>query len=176
MGEGMKRLLILCGVFLLLTACRTSPYPADGSASVGEPQPDHSHPAFSGDNLVEHEPVGYCGNTVTTVRYAPMGKEERECWEQSFWGGDSVTLSDSLRWFDYSGDICRCLPEYYVKTEFSDSEYGISLTQGYVRHEGGQCQLDREQLNTLTQLLEHIADDKTNDLCGYPPAEVKMLY
>ena len=117
----MKKLLPLILLFLTLTACSTSPYDSDGAGSGPVPESDHSHAAASGENVVAHEPEGYCGNTVTTVRCERVGKQE-ENWERSFWGGTSVGLTDFLRWLDYEEGTCRCLPEYYVKTEFSDSE------------------------------------------------------
>lgn len=163
----MKQLSLLLCLLLMLTACG-SPYDSDGSASAS--RPDHSHAAPEGDNVVKHEPEGYCGNTVTTVRYVPMGKLA-EGWEHSFWGGSSVGLSDFLCWLDYSGEICRCLPEYYVKTEFAASEYGINLNEGYVRFEGKQCQLTGEQIEWLKTTINDIADGNGKDLCALAPAE-----
>lgn len=161
----MKRLLLLTVLLLSLTACRKSPYDSDGDVS-----PDHSHDVAIGENVVDHQPEGYCGNTITTVRCERMGKQE-ENWERSFWGGTSVSLTDFLRWLDYSGDVCRCLPEYYVKTEFSGSEYGINLTEGYVRFEGKQTQLTEEQLAFLKETIEEIRSGKVEGLCALPPAE-----
>ena len=99
-----------------------------------------------------------------------MGKQE-ENWERSFWGGTSVGLTDFLRWLDYDDGICRCLPEYYVKTEFSASEYGINLSEGYVRYQGGQTQLTEEQLTFLTQTRDEIASGRVEGLCSVPLAE-----
>ncbi|MBR2934545.1 MAG: hypothetical protein IKB79_03095 [Oscillospiraceae bacterium] len=120
--------------------------------------------------MVEHEPEGYCGNTVTSVRYAPMGKVG-EGWERSFWGGASVGLTDFLRWLDYSGEICRCLPEYYVKTEFASSEYGVNLSEGCVRFEGKQSQLTQEQLEWLKTTIENVAAGVGVELCSLPLAK-----
>lgn len=163
----MKQFPLLLCMLLMLSACGST-YDSDGSASAS--QPDHSHTAPVGNNVVEHEPVGYCGNTVTTVRYAPMGKAGEE-WEHSFWGGSSVGLTDFLRWLNYSGEVCRCLPEYYVKTEFASSEYGINLSEGYVRFEGKQMQLTQEQLEWLKTAMADVAAGKGKDLCALPPAE-----
>ncbi len=163
----MKKISLLLCLLLVLSAC-ASPYDSDGSVSVSKP--DHSHTTPEGGNVVAHEPEGYCGNTVTSVRYVPVGKAEKE-WECSFWGGASVGLTDFLRWLDYSGEICRCLPEYYVKTEFAASEYGINLSDGYVRFEGKQSQLTQEQLEWLKTTIEDIAEGKGKDLCALPPAE-----
>ncbi len=169
-GHMLKRFLVSAIVVLMLSGCSMNPYVVDGGVSL----PDHSHAAPQSDNVVVHDPVGYCGNTVTTVRCQRVGKQE-ENWERSFWGGNSVELTDFLRWLHYSGDICRCLPEYYVETEFSESEYGISLTGGYVRYEGKQCQLNGDQLAWLTETLAKIEDGTGKDLCALPPAE-KPVY
>jgi len=171
----MKKLFPLLALLLALTACRTSPYDSDGAASGPVPEPDHSHAAASGENVVAHEPEGYCGNTITTVRCERVGKQE-ENWERSFWGGTSVGLTDFLRWLDYDEQICRCLPEYYVKTEFSASEYGINLSEGYVRFEEKQCQLTGEQIQWLQKIMEAIASDQVDGLCALPPAEKRLVF
>lgn len=163
----MKRFPLLLCLLMMLSACG-SPYASDGSAS--DPAPDHSHVLVNETNVVEHDPVGYCGNTITTVRCERTAGQE-ENWERSFWGGISVSLSDFLRWLDYDDGICRCLPEYYVKTEFSSSEYGINLTEGYVRFEGKQVQLMQEQMDYLNQTLAAVAEGKVEGLCALPPAE-----
>lgn len=162
----MKRISLLLCLLLTLTAC-TSPYHADGS--------DHSHHAPTAGNVVEHEPEGYCGNTITTVRYDPMGKEG-EGWERSFWGGVSVGLTDFLRWLNYSDEVCRCIPEYYIKTEFSNSEYGINLSEGYVRFEDKQCQLTQEQAQWLQTMIKEIVSENMNDLCALPTAEQRPVF
>ena len=151
-------------VAMLLAGCRANPFVMDGGVSL----PEHSHVAAVGDNVVEHDPEGYCGNTITTVRCEKIGKQD-ESWERSVWGGNSVGLTDFLRWLDFSEELCRCLPEYYVETELSASEYGISLTGGYVRHEGKQCQLTEEQVRWLTETLAEIKAEE--GLCALPPAE-----
>jgi len=166
----MKKLLVLFLLILTLTACRTSPYDSDGSALEPIQKLDHRHTAFDGNNVVEHDAVGYCGNTVTTVRYAGLG-EQAENWERSFWGGTSVGLSDFLKWLNYSEDTCRCMPEYYVKTEFSKNEYGINLSAGYVRHEGKQVQLTDEQMEFLQETMDEIADGRVEGLCALPPVD-----
>lgn len=113
-----------------------------------------SHKLYEGDNVVVHEPVGYCGNTMTTVRYTPMGKTG-EPWEKTFAGSESVGLTDFVRWLHYSDGICRCLPEYTVVTEFGD-EYGVNLTDGYVRHGDKQVSLTEDQVTYLKATMEVI--------------------
>ena len=163
----MRKLPLLLCLLLLLSACG-SPYDSDGSSSV--PQTDHSHELLSESNVVEHDPEGYCGNTITTVRCVQLGNQE-ENRERASWGGASVGLTDFLRWLDYDDSTCRCLPEYCVKTEFSPAEYGINLSDGYVRFEGKQTQLTREQLDYLRELLVEVAEGRVEGLCSLPLAE-----
>lgn len=165
-GRSLNRCVPVCLAVLLLTGCSVDPFAVEAGVSL----PEHSHVAAQSDNVVGHDPVGYCGNTVTTVRCERLGKQE-ERWERSFWGGASVGVTDFLRWLDFSEEICRCLPEYYVKTELSASEYGISLTGGYVRYEGKQCQLTEDQLAWLAETLDGIKAGTGKDLCALPPAE-----
>ena len=107
------------------------------------------------NNVLEHEEAGYCGNTITTVsRETGMGGEP---WEASFAGSDSVALTDLLRYLDYSGDICRCLPEYNVDTEFGKG-YGINLTEGYARYDGGQTPLTEEQIEQIGEIIARQAE------------------
>ena len=82
-----------------------------------------------------------------------------EDWESSFWGGDSVALTDLLVFLDYSGEVCRCLPEYMVETEFSEEPYGISLTEGYARHGDSQVDLTQEQVELIREILDRNLPD-----------------
>lgn len=131
----------------------SSEAPAPSTEGVeGEAHMDeHSHSLAEGNNIVEHEAMGYCGNTVTTI--SCQIRQNDDPWEVSFWGSDSVALTDLLRYLDYSGDVCRCLPEYTVDTEFG-TEYGINLTEGYVRHDGGQVSLTEEQIRQIREILD----------------------
>ena len=124
------------------------------------------HAPAEADNVVPHETNYYCGNTITTIRCTggvagpPEGESE---WEKSFWGSPSVELTDLLLFLDYSGDICRCLPEYEVTTEFSDTPYGINLTEAYARHDGGQVSLTEEQVSAIRSIIDEIAAEKTGE-------------
>lgn len=132
--------------------------PASGAPALEETAPEAApaeepcvHQPSQGDSVTEHEAAGCCGSTVTTVsRNTWAGGEP---WEASFWGDDSVVLTDLLRYLDYSGDVCRCLPEYNVDTEFGTG-YGVSLTQGYARYDGGQTDLTEEQVKEIREILE----------------------
>ena len=88
----------------------------------------------------------YCGNTQTTIHFDKSNK-------YTFMGGNSVTLTDLLRNLDYEPDrICKCLPEYTVDTEFGTG-YGIHLTEGYARYNGGQVDLTKEQVEQITEII-----------------------
>ncbi len=121
---------------------------------------EQDHPTNE-NNIIPHEEVGYCGNTVTTVSYRYSGKDtgEDEDWTNSFMGSDSVMLTDLLRYLDYSNDICKCLPEYIVDTEFGKG-YGINLTEGYARYEGKQVSLTDGQIKTVTEIFERAKNDE----------------
>lgn len=109
------------------------------------------HSLFEGDNTVEHGFGGYCGNTQTTLRRnTRLGGRPAE---KTFMYEDSVALTDLLRYLDYSGDVCKCLPEYYVKTEFGEEEYEISLSEGYARYKGGQVSLTAGQLKLIRDII-----------------------
>ena len=165
-----RRMMPLLALFLTLTlsACGTS---AGGGEPSGTPmeknpdyvnitspvspvphtgEPEHTHALSEEDHTVEHEVVGYCGNTMTTVSC--------ETWQASFDGSDSVALTDLLLYLDYSGDICRCLPEYNVDTEFGTG-YGVNLTEGYVRHDGGQVSLTAEQVEMIQGILDRQSEN-----------------
>lgn len=152
---------------LTLTACAASAgsvsppgsVPEEpGQTDVSQPEePDHSHQRAQADNILPHEEVGYCGNTITKVRQNE--RLEEDPWEVSFWGSDSVALTDLLIHLDYSGEICRCLPEYYVDTEFSQEAYGLNLTSGYVRYGEGQVELTQEQVELIQGILERNPPD-----------------
>ena len=127
------------------TAVPDAPAPPESGAN------EHSHTPCQENNIVEHEEAGYCGNTVTTVSWETgMDSESRKV---SFWYDDSVALTDLLLYLDYSGEVCTCLPEYSVDTEFG-AGYGVSLTEGFARHDGGQVSLTAEQVEEIRAILD----------------------
>lgn len=132
------------------------PAPPEAGADGEDDPEEHSHLPSGEGNVVEHEAAGYCGNTVTTVsRDTRMGGEP---WEASFWGDDSVALTDLLRYLDYSEDVCRCLPEYTVDTEFGTG-YGVNLTEGYVRYNDSQVTLTEEQTAQIREIIDRQMSD-----------------
>lgn len=176
----MKKTNLLCAVALLaalsLAGCSTAG--TDGTDSGGDTggSPDetlgqesaqpavltsepkeygHDHESPAEGNVLEHEVGGYCGNTVTTVSYRVLGEDS---WSASFWGNDSVELTDLLLYLDYTGDMCRCPTEYTVDTEFGEN-YGINLTKGFVRYEDCQVVLTAEQAELIKEILDRARDD-----------------
>ena len=112
---------------------------------------EHKHTLSNGNNIVAHEAVGYCGNTMTTVYKETLPNEEP--WEISFWGDDSVNITDLLRYLNYNEDICECFSEYTVKTEFG-TEYEINLTEGYARYNDNQVSLTEEQVTLIQEIFD----------------------
>ena len=160
--------LLTLAMTLTLASCTVSasngapeagsvPETSASQPDASQTEKDHDHQLTEGDNIVPHEEVGYCGNTITKVRQNE--RLEEDPWEVSFWGSDSVALTELLIHLDYSGEICRCLPEYYVDTEFSQEEYGLNLTSGYVRYGEGQAELTQEQVELLQGILERNPPD-----------------
>lgn len=153
----MKKMIwsSLLPLLLLLTACA----PETVSCPAAEPTPDESAPPASEETVPDHThapaaqpltveaPVsGYCGNTVTEVTLAGE--------TYSFWGGDSVALTDLLINLAYDPDaVCRCLPAFTVDTEFG-SGYGVDLADSYARCGDGQAALTAEQVQTIRDILQ----------------------
>ena len=153
---------------LTLTACAVSasngapeagsvPETSASQPDASQTEKDHDHQLTEGDNIVPHEEVGYCGNTVTQVY--PESLYSGDDWKASFWGGDSVALTDLLLYLDYQEGICRCLPEYSVETEFSEEPYGVNLSSGYARHGEGQVELTEEQVELIRDILDRNLTD-----------------
>ena len=64
-----------------------------------------------------------------------------------------MTLTDILINLAYDpGQVCRCLPEFTVDTEFGG--YGVNLTESYARCEAGQAALTAEQTDAIRGILE----------------------
>lgn len=105
----------------------------------------HTHAPAAEPQTVEDPVSGYCGNTVTTVT---AGGET-----YSFWGGDSVELTAILENLAYAPEICRCMAEFTVDTEFG-AGYGVNLTESFARCEAGQAALTAEQAEAIRDILE----------------------
>lgn len=171
----VKRFIwIILALMLALPACGQAlpdPPAANGgqeeTAEASAPDgPGHAHdPAAEPQVIDENSPGGYCGNTVTTVR--PYGAEADSEEQYSFWGGDSVALTDLLLTLDYSEGVCRCLPEFTVDTEFG-TDYSINLTEFYVRHDGAQAALTEEQAESVRGIFERNITDELLPQDGLP--------
>lgn len=109
----------------------------------------HVHTPAAEPETVDGPVSGYCGNTVTSVT---VDKET-----YSFWGGDSVTLTDILENLAYDPEVCRCMAEFTVDTE-SGGGYGVNLTESFARCEAGQASLTAEQVETIRGILERNCD------------------
>ena len=100
-------------------------------------------PTTESTTVTTIEPM--CGNTQTTVYFDGD--------KYTFMGGNSVTLTALLNSLKYEQEICKCLPEYTVDTEFGTG-YGINLIEGYVRYQGKQQKLTSEQLKTVKEIID----------------------
>ena len=121
---------------------------AEGTAYYGfyVIKDDHRHTLAEQPQIVEDPVTGYCGNTMTTI--VLDGKE------YTFMGSDSVNLTDILINLKYDPmHVCRCAPEFTVKTEFGEP-YGVNLSQGYARSEEGQADLTKEQIEKIQEILD----------------------
>ena len=126
----------------------------DGSSPYGDAiygfyviQDNHSHIQAEQPQTVDDPVAGYCGNTMTTIILD--GKE------YTFMGSDSVNLTDILINLKYDPmRVCRCAPEFTVKTEFGEP-YGVNLNQGYARCEEGQADLTPDQVTFIQQILDN---------------------
>ena len=107
----------------------------------------HLHMSALRPETVDVPVTGYCGNTMTTIILD--GKE------YTFMGSDSVNLTDILINLKYDPmRVCRCAPEFTVKTEFG-KPYGVNLSKGYARCEEGQANLTVEQINLIQEILDN---------------------
>ncbi len=117
---------------------------------------EHTHQIAAEPQTVDDPVTGYCGNTQTTLYIGDK--------TYSFMYGCSVTLTDILVNLNYDpAKVCRCSPELTVDTEFGTG-YGVDLTQGYARCPKGQADLTREQIDTITKIVQWA--ETTN--CQYP--------
>lgn len=118
---------------------------------------EHKHLLSEGNNYITHDVAGYCGNTMTIVSQSQEILSNEKPWEISFCGNDSVKLTDLLRYLNYSEDICGCLPEYTVETEFGTG-YKINLTKGYVQYDSNQVSLTEEQVTLIKEIFNRQAE------------------
>jgi len=109
-----------------------------------------------------------CGSEVMTLKY--RGASAEYLWQHSFMGVESAAATYILRNLEYTEDICKCLPEYEVESEFGD--FGVSLKESYARQGQKQAKLTEAQISELTRIFQW-AEEQV--VCGYPPAEYFMV-
>lgn len=106
----------------------------------------HTHAPAEEPAMKESEIVGYCGNTVTEITMAGE--------TFSFWGSDSVSLTDLLINLVYDPEaVCRCGAEFTVDTEFGGG-YQVSLSRSFVRCDEGQAALTAAQADIIRAIVE----------------------
>lgn len=111
------------------------------------PESETHTPASEPQMVKDEEPGGYCGNTITKI----LLDDET----YSFWGDDSVALTDMLLHLNYADGLCRCPVEFTVDTEFDDgSGYGVNLESAFVRHGENQCPLTSEQIEEIQGIVD----------------------
>lgn len=115
-------------------------------------KPTHEHELAEIPQVSEpEEPNVYCGNTVTT--FILNGTE------YSIMYGNSLAVTDMLRTMVFDPQkLCKCLPEFEIRTEFGDETYGVNLSQGYVRCNKGQAELTQEQI----EIIDKARDEAVN--------------
>lgn len=142
----MKKTIILLAVIALITSsCAKKPI-----ENITKTTEEHKHGFAATEQTVEHEAMGYCGNTETTIHQD--GKS------YTFMGGNSVSLTDMLLHLDYDPEkLCKCLPDISVDTEFGRN-YGLSLGEdgGYARCDKGQADLTAEQVQKILEIIEKV--------------------
>lgn len=107
---------------------------------------DHAHSPAERREEGATGAIGGCGNTTATLYYG------ESVFQLS--GSGAITLSYILDNLEYDpANLCRCRPEITIDTEMGTG-YEISLTEYFVRFEGGQAALTSEQAAQLKQAIE----------------------
>ncbi len=170
----MKSILIAMLIIfpILFSACSKGDPVSDSSSSPQEYQylletvesDEHTHEVASLPQTVSNPISGYCGNMITKIA---SGDDE-----YSFWGGDSVTLTDIVINLDYSKPMCKCAAEFFVYVESNEKPHEVNLTEAFIRFEDKHASLTEEQVETIREIYDRQFSESTaKDLCGYPKAE-----
>ncbi len=124
----------------------------------------HTHEDVEKPQTVSDPITGYCGNIITKI-VSTDG-------ERSFWGDDSVELTDIVINLKYSQPMCKCLAEFEVYVETEEKPYEVNLTEAYVRLGEKQADLTAEQVKTIRDIYNRkFSSNADKDLCGYPKSE-----
>lgn len=109
---------------------------------------DHSHqPA---EPCEEESSGGWCGNMTAAVYIGET--------EYALSGQDAVALTDILYRLNYTPEaLCRCMAELTADTEMGEG-YEISLSEYFVRYDGGQAALTMEQAETLRRIIDRLGE------------------
>lgn len=135
----------VCG---LPTAPDDAPSDTSGSGTTNSSlQIDHAHhPAESAEN--RKPTAGWCGNTTATIHLDGI--------VHTLSGEDAITLTDILIHLSYDpAQLCRCMAEFTADTELGTG-YEISLTEYFVRHEGGQAALTIAQADMIQEIIMNL--------------------
>ena len=106
----------------------------------------HSHEIISRPGS-DSTQIAICGNSITRIS-DPYGREI--C---SFDSGDSAKIYGILLDLKFEGNNpCECEAEYTVTLEGCENYY-LNISNGFVRHEGFQVQLSKEQLSVIKSVF-----------------------
>ncbi len=152
----MRRLfaliLVLATVLCLVSCEKEESYdPSDDEIPEAKTLVSEGHTAaVNGSNTVDDPINAFCGNTQTSI-YVEDGY-------YTFMGGDSVALTEILSNLKYDEDVCKCRPDFYVRTEFG-GPYGVSLDRYYARSGSAQKALTEGQAQKIRAIYESL-DEK----------------
>ncbi len=162
-----NRILAACIPLCLCIGIGTVGFPAGGFGAKSENMAAAPESAgWNGFMVLEENDASYATLPGTSnhntsesmegeaaLKPNPIVKEEVFLSEERI--QDYETAKAILLELDYSPHkVCRCLPQYKLKTDFG--EFGIHLSEGYARCEEGQADLTTEQIQTLRQIINNL--------------------
>ena len=95
--------------------------------------------------------INYYKEAISSTTIAYTGFDAP--WSATFSGKDSTTLTELLSSLDYSGEMCKCLPEYTIKTEIGTYGVHLSELESYARFGTKQVTLTEEQTSILNGII-----------------------
>lgn len=106
----------------------------------------------------------YCPEAEDVAKIVTVTVEDQANGTYTVSGTDAETLIEILQNCKYDPmKVCKCLPPILVTLE-NGEKYGINLHDGYARSRStiptGQADLTKEQLQTVTAILEKSIDKK----------------
>ncbi len=121
-------------------------YPLSGTPKDDSAE-GHTHAPAKTPRTVSDPITGYCGNMITKI--------EKDGDEVSFWGGDSVNLTDLVINLEYSQPMCKCAEEFLVYVETEKEPYEVNLSQNFVRFGDKHASLTAEQTKTIRKIYNN---------------------